>query len=129
MAEKSLVWEAGGHGKEVGDLIPELGNVLIGYVDHDPGLSPALEAAGWGGSGAVAAEKFDFERVTSSSDEVMQDPDVATVLVLTRHDSHAALAERALQAGKHVFVEKPLVPLRKRHSRLWRLPLAPAGVC
>lgn len=72
------------------------------------GVRHRIIASGGGTSGAVAAEKFNFERVTTSSDEVLQDSDVASVMVLTRHDSHAALAERALQAGKHVFVEKPL---------------------
>ncbi|MGH7466103.1 MAG: Gfo/Idh/MocA family protein, partial [Longimicrobiales bacterium] len=38
----------------------------------------------------------------------MADPDIDTVFILTRHDTHANLAMRALQAGKHVFVEKPL---------------------
>jgi predicted dehydrogenase len=33
---------------------------------------------------------------------------VGTVYLLTRHDSHARMAVRALEAGKHVFVEKPL---------------------
>jgi predicted dehydrogenase/threonine dehydrogenase-like Zn-dependent dehydrogenase len=80
-------------------------------------LLPALVAAGarlriiGAGGGAAAAQagtKFGFERVTSDVDAVLDDPEVDTVLVLTRHDSHAALALRALQAGKHVFVEKPL---------------------
>lgn len=43
----------------------------------------------------------DFERVVS-------DPEIDLVLVATRHNDHAKLVERALQAGKHVFVEKPL---------------------
>ena len=44
----------------------------------------------------------------SDVDAVLGDKDVDAVLIATRHDSHAALALRALQAGKHVLVEKPL---------------------
>ena len=65
-------------------------------------------ASGGGPSGAVAASTFGFERVSSDADDVIRDPAVDTVFVLTRHDSHAALVIRALEAGKHVFVEKPL---------------------
>jgi predicted dehydrogenase/threonine dehydrogenase-like Zn-dependent dehydrogenase len=64
--------------------------------------------SGSGTSAAVAGKQFDFERVSTSVDDVMSDSDVNTVFVLTRHDSHAALVRRALEAGKHVFVEKPL---------------------
>ncbi|HYN85330.1 MAG TPA: bi-domain-containing oxidoreductase [Pyrinomonadaceae bacterium] len=52
--------------------------------------------------------KYDFARLASDADEVIEDPDVGLVVVATRHDTHAALARRALEAGKHVFVEKPL---------------------
>jgi predicted dehydrogenase len=38
----------------------------------------------------------------------LNDPDINTVAILTRHDSHADLVVKALHAGKHVFVEKPL---------------------
>ncbi|MGH9411335.1 MAG: bi-domain-containing oxidoreductase [Vicinamibacterales bacterium] len=80
-------------------------------------LLPALAASGatmkviasrGGTSAAVAGRKFGFERVTSDIDAVFDDPSVDTIVVLTRHDSHAALAVRALESGRHVFVEKPL---------------------
>ena len=65
-------------------------------------------ASGNGTSAAMAAEKFGFERVTTDLDAVFDAPDIHAVFVLTRHDSHADLAIRALRSGKHVFVEKPL---------------------
>ncbi|HEX8457572.1 MAG TPA: bi-domain-containing oxidoreductase [Pyrinomonadaceae bacterium] len=53
-------------------------------------------------------EKYDFARVVSSGEEVIADESVNLIVIATRHDSHAALARRALEAGRHVFVEKPL---------------------
>jgi len=55
-----------------------------------------------------SAKKFGFAHATSSDDEILNDPQINTVAILTRHDSHAELVVKALQAGKHVFVEKPL---------------------
>jgi predicted dehydrogenase len=65
-------------------------------------------ASGGGTSGAVAGEKFGFERATTEVEAVLSDAEIDTVYLLTRHDTHARLAVRALEAGKHVFVEKPL---------------------
>ena len=45
---------------------------------------------------------------TGDVDEVLADPAVDAVFIATQHDSHADLARRALRAGKHVFLEKPL---------------------
>ena len=45
---------------------------------------------------------------TSNVEEVLNDPDVDLVMICTRHDSHADLVLKALNAGKNVFVEKPL---------------------
>ncbi|HEV2765925.1 MAG TPA: Gfo/Idh/MocA family oxidoreductase, partial [Pyrinomonadaceae bacterium] len=61
-----------------------------------------------GVSARDAGEKYGFARFVSGADEVIEDVDVNLVVVATRHDSHAALARRALERGRHVFVEKPL---------------------
>jgi predicted dehydrogenase len=57
---------------------------------------------------AHSGKKFGFRYACSDEAQILNDPDINTVLILTRHDSHADLAVKALQAGKHVFVEKPL---------------------
>ncbi|MFH0910631.1 MAG: bi-domain-containing oxidoreductase [Planctomycetota bacterium] len=61
-----------------------------------------------GVSSTHAARRFGFESATSEVESVFHDPAIRAVVIATRHDSHADLAERALLAGKHVFVEKPL---------------------
>jgi predicted dehydrogenase/D-arabinose 1-dehydrogenase-like Zn-dependent alcohol dehydrogenase len=62
-----------------------------------------------GGLSAIySGEKLGFEIATSDEDEVLRDPEIDTVFVLTRHNQHASQVIKALQAGKHVFTEKPL---------------------
>ncbi len=65
-------------------------------------------ASGKGTSAAIAAKRLGFEQAATDTDAIFADPAVDTVVVLTRHDSHARYAIRALESGKHVFVEKPL---------------------
>jgi hypothetical protein len=62
-------------------------------------------------NGAAArhiAEKYDFENATTDTDAIWSDEQVNTVFITTGHNSHAALVKKALESGKHVFVEKPL---------------------
>ncbi|MEO6512225.1 MAG: bi-domain-containing oxidoreductase, partial [Nocardioides sp.] len=59
-------------------------------------------------SAVNAQRKFGFIRASTHDEDVLSDPDVDAVFVVTRHHSHAALVCRALEAGKAVFVEKPL---------------------
>ncbi|MCS7013422.1 MAG: bi-domain-containing oxidoreductase [Chloroherpetonaceae bacterium] len=63
-------------------------------------------------------QTFGFKRATSSVDEVLGDPHIGTVFIATRHNLHAELVIKALQAEKHVFVEKPLAIDEKS---LWRI--------
>jgi predicted dehydrogenase/threonine dehydrogenase-like Zn-dependent dehydrogenase len=79
-------------------------------------LIPAVVAAGAdldliasrGPSAAQAAARFGARRSTTDLDAVFSDDDIDTVVIATRHDSHADLVERSLRSAKHVFVEKPL---------------------
>ncbi len=52
--------------------------------------------------------KFGFASAATSSDQVFADEAAAAVLIATRHNLHAPLVLRALEAHRHVFVEKPL---------------------
>lgn len=65
-------------------------------------------ASNGGVSGFHAGRKYGFEETTTATQQVFEDPEVNTVVITTRHDSHARLVCQALAAGKHVFVEKPL---------------------
>jgi predicted dehydrogenase/threonine dehydrogenase-like Zn-dependent dehydrogenase len=56
----------------------------------------------------TVAEKFGFRFCVSGAGEVLADEEVNLIVIATRHDSHAELARRALERGRHVFVEKPL---------------------
>lgn len=71
-----------------------------------------FELVGIASSGGLHAQhsgkKFGFQYATSSEDEIINDPKINSVAILTRHDTHADLVVKALKAGKHVFVEKPL---------------------
>jgi predicted dehydrogenase len=47
-------------------------------------------------------------RVTRSFEDLLADPEIAAVALAVDAGSHHRLARRALEAGRHVFVEKPL---------------------
>jgi predicted dehydrogenase/threonine dehydrogenase-like Zn-dependent dehydrogenase len=61
-----------------------------------------------GSTAKALAARNEAAYATTDLEQVLSDDDVDLVLISTRHDLHAPLALRALRAGKHVFVEKPL---------------------
>jgi predicted dehydrogenase len=86
--------------------------VLIPAFKSTPAVLKTVVSAK-GVSGVHAGKKYGFEEAGTEAESVLTDPDVNTVVVATRHDSHARYACDALRAHKHVFVEKPLAITRR----------------
>jgi predicted dehydrogenase/threonine dehydrogenase-like Zn-dependent dehydrogenase len=90
-------------------------------------LIPAFKQAGanlktvvsnTGVSAVHAGRKNGFEIATTDIEQMLGDPAIESVVIATRHDTHAALTCRALTAGRHVFVEKPLAMQLEELARI-----------
>ncbi|AOY98921.1 dehydrogenase [Cupriavidus sp. USMAHM13] len=80
-------------------------------------LIPAFKAAGaqlhsivtkGGTSGVIHGERAGFSVASTDLEAMLGDRSINTIAIATRHDSHARFVRQALNAGKNVFVEKPL---------------------
>ena len=80
-------------------------------------LIPAFRAAGaqfhtivtaGGINGVIHGEKTGFAEASTDMAALLTNEVINTVAIVTRHDTHASFVAQALEAGKHVFVEKPL---------------------
>lgn len=60
------------------------------------------------GAGAASAQRAFRFQTAQQPGEVLSNPHIDALFLVTRHDTHATLAAQALQANKPVFVEKPL---------------------
>lgn len=81
--------------------------VLIpAFADAGAFLDTLVTSTGF--TGGTQGRRAGFRAVSTEIDAVLGGDAANSVVIATRHDTHAGLAERALAAGKHVFVEKPL---------------------
>ncbi|MEZ9877411.1 bi-domain-containing oxidoreductase [Vibrio breoganii] len=103
------------------EAIFEASKPVVGFVGAGNYASrmliPAFKAGGallhtiatsGGISGVTHGEKAGFAKTTTDTSEMISDPEINTVAIVTRHNSHAHFVSEALNAGKNVFVEKPL---------------------
>jgi predicted dehydrogenase/threonine dehydrogenase-like Zn-dependent dehydrogenase len=72
-------------------------NAKLKYISSAGGLT-----------GTTLAKKYTISNSTTDNKIILEDKEVDLVLITTRHNAHARLVVEALQAEKHVFVEKPL---------------------
>lgn len=75
-------------------------------------------ASGAGLTAEIAAKKFGFQFASSDEKDILTNPDINTVVLLTRHQHHARQAVIALQNGKNVYCEKPLAINEEELSNL-----------
>ena len=80
--------------------------MLPALIKADAEIKTIASAGGL--SGTTLAKKFSIAQSTTSIDAILDDSDVSSVLVTTRHNSHAKFVVYTLAKNKHVFVEKPL---------------------
>ncbi|MFP5231313.1 MAG: Gfo/Idh/MocA family oxidoreductase [Acidobacteriota bacterium] len=108
-----------------------LGYGFAGRIFHSPFVNavPGLElTAIVQRHGETAAEDYPGIRLLRSAEEAFADPAIDLIVVATPNDSHVEMAQRALESGKHVVVDKPvagsssqvraLMSLAKRQGRL-----------
>jgi predicted dehydrogenase/threonine dehydrogenase-like Zn-dependent dehydrogenase len=80
--------------------------LIPAFISAGAELDTLVTSSGF--SCGIQGRRFGFQKLSTESDSVFNDSDTPTIVVATRHESHARLAGAALRAGKNVFVEKPL---------------------
>ncbi|MBD1580933.1 bi-domain-containing oxidoreductase [Pseudoalteromonas sp. S16_S37] len=97
------------------------GEPVIGFVGAGNYASrvliPAFKNAGaqlhsistsGGINGVIHGNQAGFKEATTDTDALIESDEVNTIAIVTRHNSHAHFVKQSLNAGKNVFVEKPL---------------------
>src|SRR5438445_4712847 len=72
-----------------------------------------------GARGKSYAKRFGAEYCASDYEEILKDPKIQAVVIVSRNPLHAPQALAALRAGKHVFLEKPMALTEDECRELW----------
>jgi predicted dehydrogenase/threonine dehydrogenase-like Zn-dependent dehydrogenase len=83
-------------------------NILMPALTKTSGVQLRGVATTTGVTARHIANKFGFAYATTDYHDILGDADIGSVIITTRHNLHGKMVLEALQAGKHVFVEKPL---------------------
>ena len=83
-------------------------SVLIPLLRKCGKFEPYAIVSASGLSASCAAKKFGFKETLEDEETLLEKKDIDAIFICTRHKNHARQVIKSLQAGKHVFVEKPL---------------------
>ncbi len=101
-----------------------IGFGLAGRVFHAPFVSAVpglrLEAIVQR-KGDEAAHAYPQTRILRSLDQALRDPAIQLIVIATPNETHFDLARQALQAGKHVVIDKPFAATSAQAKELWQL--------
>lgn len=81
---------------------------LLPAIKRIKDLNLAAICAATGAHARHAAHKFGFRCCVTDEAQILNNNDLNTVVIATRHHLHAKQVSNALNAGKHTFCEKPL---------------------
>lgn len=99
-----------------------LGRVSVSHLPAIRELQHKVELAAIvsrdAGKAAKAAEGWETPQIYTAFDDALRDPDIDAFLLLLPHDLHAPYAIRAMEAGKHVLLEKPMALNRFEGKRM-----------
>jgi predicted dehydrogenase/threonine dehydrogenase-like Zn-dependent dehydrogenase len=93
-------------------------SILLPHLAKNPAVRLAHVATTRSLSAVNAQQRFGFATASTSADAVLDDKSLDVIFIVTRHHTHADLVCRALEAGKTVFVEKPLALTRDQTERI-----------
>ncbi len=98
-AQKGVVGIIGAGNFTNAVILPHLKKLKIPlkYIASSSGLSATL-----------SAKRFKIQKATTDYKKILEDKEIDAVFITTRHNSHASMVLKALEAEKNVFVEKPL---------------------
>jgi predicted dehydrogenase/threonine dehydrogenase-like Zn-dependent dehydrogenase len=82
--------------------------MLIPFLKENSNCSLSGIATATGINAKDKAMKFGFNYATTDYGEILRDTALNTVLIATRHNQHAKMVIEAFEAGKNIYVEKPL---------------------
>lgn len=83
-------------------------STFLPVVKRIGGIAPVGIASASGVSAHYAARRFGFGFAASKAETLLDDPVINMIAILTRHHLHSQQIQAAIQAGKHVYCEKPL---------------------
>lgn len=81
---------------------------LLPAIQNAPNVNLVGVCTASGSHSRHAGDKFGFRYCATSDEQIINDVNINTVVIATRHHLHASQVISALKAGKHIYCEKPL---------------------
>ncbi len=82
--------------------------LLLPALQKTPNVSLDLLVASSGASAAHSAKRFGFRAAATDDTILFTDDNIDAIIAATPHSQHAVTVFRAIESGKHLFIEKPL---------------------